>query len=96
MQAQPKVEILILLQNIARNTHTSQPAHPHLWIVCKAIAHTISMNRLVLAVCMFKASPLEQSVWCMERSGLAIHDLAIIYSQSTSFPTNTGLNTECV
>lgn len=32
----------------------------------------------------------------MERSGAAIHELAVIYSQSTSFPINTGLNTECV
>lgn len=96
MQAQPKVEVLILLQNIACNTHTSQHAYPCLWIICKAIAHAISMNRLVLALCMFKASPLVQCVWCMERSGLAIHDLAIIYSQSTSFPINTGLNTKCV
>lgn len=83
MQAQPKVEILILLENIARNTHTSQPAHPHVWIVCKAIPHAISTNRLVLVVCILKASPLEQCVWYMERSGLAIHDLAIIYSQRT-------------
>lgn len=81
MQAQPKVQILILLQNIARNTHISP--HPRLWIVCEAIAHAIRMNDLVLVVCTLKASPLEQLAWCMERSRLAIHDLAIIYSQST-------------
>lgn len=96
MQSQPKIEILIFLQNMAYNTHTPQPVHPRLWIVCKAIAHAISINHLVLVVCMLKASSLEQCVWRMERSGLANHDLAIIYSQSTSFPINTGLNTECV
>lgn len=80
MQTQPKVEIFILLPNTAHNTHISQPAHPHLWMDCEAIARATGMNRLVLVICMLKASPLERWVWWMERSGRVIHGLAIIYS----------------
>lgn len=65
-------------------------------MVYKSITHAISTNCLVLTVCMLRASSLEQWVWCMERSGLAIHDFDIIYSQITSFPINTRLNAESV
>lgn len=57
MQVWPRVDILILLQNIVHNAHTSQPTHPSLWTVGKALAHELP----VPVVCMLTASSLSNA-----------------------------------
>lgn len=82
--------------SVEHHTYTSQPTHPQPWIACKTMTHAINMYCLVLAICTLRALPLEQWIWCMERSGMAIDSRAIIYSQITWFPINTRLNSEHV